>query len=67
MHPHRGAGEDGCRADGQTEHGAGQRHVGREVKIKPRRAVFYSPAEGGVLRPPTRGRPSAQGKIEAKK
>ena len=52
---------------GQTEHGAGQRHAGREVKIKPRRAVFYSPAEGGALRPPTRGRPSAQGKIEAKK
>ena len=67
MHPHRGAGEDGRRADGQTEHGAGQRHAGGEVKIQPRRAVPLSPAEGGALRPPTRGRPSAQGKSEEKK
>ena len=28
--------------------GAGQRHAGREAKIKPRRAVSYSPARGGV-------------------
>ena len=28
--------------------GAGQRHAGGEAKIKPRRAVSYSPARGGA-------------------
>lgn len=32
MHPHRGARGDGRRADGQTDHGAGQRHAGAGYK-----------------------------------
>lgn len=32
----------------EAGNGAGQRHAGGEAKIKPRRAVSYSPARGGV-------------------
>lgn len=46
--------------------GAGQRHAGGEVKIKPRRAVSYSRQWSGAKRPDIGGRPSPQGKIEEK-
>lgn len=58
MHPHRGAGEDGRRAGGQTGHGAGQRHAGGEAKIKPRRAVFLEEFRAcrGILHGPDFGK-----------
>lgn len=46
--------------------GAGQRHAGREAKIKPRRAVSHSRQWSGAKRPDIGGRPSPQGKIEEK-